>query len=104
MSENKVTLVKPDSTNPVATITANGALSRQWVAKQVNKEIDPEVAIFWIDCRKWVIRRMTVLENCLLMGFIEYDLSRLINEDISYAQANQLFGNSIVINVLIAIF
>lgn len=49
-------------------------------------------------------RRLTLREAFLLMGFSEEDYLRAKSLDFSYRKLNKLIGNSIVVNVLEAIF
>lgn len=49
-------------------------------------------------------RRPTIREAFLLMGFTEDEYERTIHLDFSYRKMNKLIGNSIVVNVLSAIF
>ncbi|MDY6332306.1 MAG: DNA (cytosine-5-)-methyltransferase [Fibrobacter sp.] len=49
-------------------------------------------------------RRPTIREAFLLMGFTEEEYERTLSLDYSYRKMNKLIGNSIVVNVLVAIF
>lgn len=49
-------------------------------------------------------RRLTIREAFLLMGFTEEEYERTIHLGYSYRKMNKLIGNSIVVNVLTAIF
>ena len=49
-------------------------------------------------------RRLTIREAFLFMGFTEEEYERTIPLDFSYRRMNRLIGNSIVVNVLTAIF
>ena len=110
VSENKVTLVSPDYEEAtVPTITAKGALSRQWLAfpwpkRKGRFETEPNnpVVPFIIDNKKWAIRRMAPSENWVLMGL--YWERAFLGSGFSDFQLKKLAGNSIVKNILIAIF
>ena len=49
-------------------------------------------------------RRLTMREAFLLMGFTEEEYAKASSLNFSYRKLNQLIGNSIVVNVLQAIF
>lgn len=49
-------------------------------------------------------RLLTIREAFLLMGFTEKEYEKTIRLDLSYRKMNKLIGNSIVVNVLQAIF
>lgn len=49
-------------------------------------------------------RRPTIREAFLLMGFTEQEFERTLSLEYSYRKMNKLIGNSIVVNVLEAIF
>lgn len=49
-------------------------------------------------------RLLTIREAFRLMGFSDDEYERTKQLDLSYRQANKLIGNSIVVNVLQAIF
>ena len=49
-------------------------------------------------------RLLTIREAFLLMGFTEEEYERTLQLDLSYRKMNKLIGNSIVVNVLQAIF
>ncbi len=49
-------------------------------------------------------RLLTIREAFLLMGFTEDEYERTLRLDLSYRKMNKLIGNSIVVNVLQAIF
>lgn len=49
-------------------------------------------------------RRPTIREAFLLMGFTEEEYVRTLDLKFSYRKMNKLIGNSIVVNVLVAIF
>ena len=49
-------------------------------------------------------RRPTIREAFLLMGFTEEEYIRTLGLEFSYRKMNKLIGNSIVVNVLVAIF
>ena len=49
-------------------------------------------------------RRLTMREAFLLMGFTEEEYAKASSLNLSYRKLNQLIGNSIVVNVLQAIF
>lgn len=49
-------------------------------------------------------RRLTLREAFLLMGFTNSEYSRAASLGFSYRKLNKLIGNSIVVNVLVAIF
>lgn len=51
-----------------------------------------------------LIRRLTIREAFLLMGFTEDDYERIVPLGFTYRQQNKLIGNSIVVPVLKAIF
>ena len=50
------------------------------------------------------IRRLTIREAFLMMGFAEGDYEKILPLGLTYRQANKLIGNSIVVNVLQALF
>ena len=50
------------------------------------------------------IRRLTIREAFLMMGFNEEEYARLHTLGLSYRQENKLIGNAIVVNVLHEIF
>ena len=83
VSENKVVLVSPDYEEVVVpTITARGAFSRQWLAFPASdyiKEKFPDFAIFIIDNKEWVIRRMVDWENWRLMNLGSDNYDKLKN-------------------------
>ena len=47
---------------------------------------------------------MTIREAFLMMGFAEGDYEKILPLGLTYRQANKLIGNSIVVNVLQALF
>ena len=49
-------------------------------------------------------RRPTIREAFLLMGFTEHEYEETLSLAFSYRKMNKLIGNSIVVNVLVAIF
>jgi DNA (cytosine-5)-methyltransferase 1 len=49
-------------------------------------------------------RRLTLREAFLLMGFTTEEYVRASSLGFSYRKLNKLIGNSIVVNVLVAIF
>ena len=49
-------------------------------------------------------RRLTLREAFLMMGFTEKEYLRAKSLGLSYRKLNKLIGNSIVVNVLVAIF
>ena len=49
-------------------------------------------------------RRLTLREAFLLMGFTTKEYMRAASLGFSYRKLNKLIGNSIVVNVLVAIF
>lgn len=49
-------------------------------------------------------RLLTIREAFLLMGFTEEEYQKTLRLDLSYRKMNKLIGNSIVVNVLQAIF
>lgn len=51
-----------------------------------------------------MIRRITELEAWRLMGFFDEDFEKAKNAGVSYAQLDKQAGNSIVVDVLMAIF
>ena len=49
-------------------------------------------------------RRLTLREAFLLMGFSSEEYEKAASLNFSYRKLNKLIGNSIVVNVLVAIF
>lgn len=115
--------LKLDYTNPVFREEAEDAKLNLTPSRQVmwnkNKREDPfdkSTIIHTITCNmdrtqtaalfKYgdVIRRLTIREAFLLMGFSEEDYERILPLEFTYRQKNKLIGNSIVVPVLKAIF
>ena len=115
--------LKLDYTNPVFREEAEDAKlnltpSRQvmWNKNKREEPFDKSTIIHTITCNmdrtqtaalfKYgdVIRRLTIREAFLLMGFSEEDYERILPLEFTYRQKNKLIGNSIVVPVLKAIF
>ena len=78
---------------------------RMWfVTTFINKILlsDQEIIILFKYNNK--IRRLTIREAFLMMGFSEQDYERMHQLGFSYRQENKLIGNAIVVNVLYEIF
>lgn len=66
-----------------------------------NMDRTQTAALFWYEDR---IRRLTIREAYLLMGFTEADYEKVAKLGFSYRQNNKLIGNAIVVPVLREVF
>ena len=66
-----------------------------------NMDRTQTAALFWYENR---IRRLTIREAYLLMGFAEADYEKVAKLGFSYRQNNKLIGNAIVVPVLREVF
>lgn len=66
-----------------------------------NMDRTQTAALFWYEDR---IRRLTIREAYLLMGFSESDYEKVAKIGFSYRQNNKLIGNAIVVPVLKEVF
>lgn len=66
-----------------------------------NMDRTQTAALFWYEDR---IRRLTIREAYLLMGFTESDYEKVAKLGFSYRQNNKLIGNAIVVPVLKEVF
>ena len=118
---NTMDFLRIDYSNPIFKEEADAASlnltsSRQVMWEKNGKEISPDTIIHTITCNmdrtntsvlfKYnnKIRRLTIREAFLMMGFSEQDYERMHQLGFSYRQENKLIGNAIVVNVLYEIF
>ena len=117
--------IMDDYTNPTFKLEANIAQlnktpSRDVMWKINGKEINDKTIIRTITCnmdrthtaalfeysgpKGKTYRRLTLREAFLLMGFTSEEYEKAASLNFSYRKFNKLIGNSIVVNVLVAIF
>lgn len=118
--------LRTDYSNPIFREEANKAqlnntISRQEMWDVNHRDInDPHITVNTITCNmdrsntsamfKYkgpkgnTYRLLTIREAFLLMGFTEEEYEKTLRLDLSYRKMNKLIGNSIVVNVLQAIF
>ena len=128
MKERKYNIhefIMDDYSNPTYKLEANIAQLNKTPSRDVmweinGKEINNETIIRTITCNmdrthtaalfKYVgpkgktYRRLTLREAFLLMGFTAEEYEKAASLNFSYRKLNKLIGNSIVVNVLQAIF
>lgn len=100
--ENYVHIATNDNVQ-VPTITATGANSRIKIALPIVKHFFQDIPIFIINDKQYVIRVLTPRECWRLMGFTDNDYNK-VEPLLKDAQLYKLAGNSIVVQVLEAIF
>lgn len=118
--------LRTDYQNPVFREEANKAQLNSTYSRKKMWEInardvnDPHITVNTITCnmdrsntsamftysgpKGDTFRLLTIREAFLLMGFTEEEYERTLRLDLSYRKMNKLIGNSIVVNVLQAIF
>lgn len=117
--------IKDDYTNPTYRLEANIAQLNKTPSRDVmwdinGKEISDDTIIRTITCnmdrthtaalfeysgaKGKTYRRLTLREAFLLMGFTAEEYEKAAALNFSYRKLNKLIGNSIVVNVLAAIF
>lgn len=117
--------IMDDYTNPTFRLEANIAQLNKTPSRDVmweinGKEINDNTIIKTITCnmdrthtaalfkyngpKGKTYRRLTLREAFLLMGFTSEEYEKAASLSFSYRKLNQLIGNSIVVNVLVAIF
>ena len=117
--------IKTDYQNPIYKLEADIAQLNKTPSRDVmweinGKEISNQTIIRTITCnmdrthtaalfkyngpKGETYRRLTMREAFLLMGFTEEEYAKASSLDFSYRKLNKLIGNSIVVNVLQAIF
>jgi DNA (cytosine-5)-methyltransferase 1 len=123
---NKISdFIKTDFTNPIYKSEAdiaqlNKTPSREEMWRINGKTVEEGLIVRTITCnmdrthtsalflhngpKGDTYRRLTIREAFLLMGFTEEEYERTTHLGYSYRKMNKLIGNSIVVNVLIAIF
>lgn len=117
--------IMDDYSNPTYRIEANIAQLNKTPSRDVmweinGKEINDDTIIKTITCnmdrthtaalfkysgpKGTTYRRLTLREAFLLMGFTAEEYEKAASLNFSYRKLNKLIGNSIVVNVLVAIF
>ncbi len=113
--------LRTDYDNPIYCQEANEAsLNLTWSRRKMweinGRDITSDTIIRTITCNmdrtntsvlfkyKKTIRRLTIREAFLMMGFSEEEYLRMKMLNFSYRQANKLIGNAIVVNVLKELF
>lgn len=117
--------IMDDYTNPIFKLEANIAQLNKTPSRDVmwrinGKEINNDTIIRTITCnmdrthtaalfeytgpKGKTYRRLTMREAFLLMGFTPEEYVKAASLNFSYRKLNKLIGNSIVVNVLVAIF
>ena len=118
---NITDFLRMDYENPILKAEADEASLNYTPSRQemwrINKRVPPyeelihtitckmdrthTAALFWYEDR---IRRLTIREAYLLMGFTEADYEKVAKLGFSYRQNNKLIGNAIVVPVLREVF
>lgn len=118
---NTMDFLRTDYSNPLFKAEADAASlnltdSRKEMWRINGRDISADTVIHTITCNmdrtntsvlfKYEdrIRRLTIREAFLMMGFNEEEYARLHTLGLSYRQENKLIGNAIVVNVLHEIF
>ena len=117
--------IMDDYNNPTYKLEANIAQLNKTPSRDVMweinvKEINDDTIIRTITCnmdrthtaalfkytgpKGKTYRRLTLREAFLLMGFTSEEYEKAASLNFSYRKLNKLIGNSIVVNVLVAIF
>ena len=87
----------------VAKTTREGS-TRADASDYISAELEQNKNIAKLDCTAYRIRKLTPKETWRLMGFSDTDIDNAIAVGMSNAQLYKQAGNSIVVNVLMAIF
>lgn len=87
----------------VAKTTREGS-TRADASDYISADIEPNKNIAKMDCTQFRIRKLTPKECWRLMGFADEDVDNSVAVGLSNAQLYKQAGNSIVVNVLMAIF